>query len=158
MTMATPNIQSRGLNYFRRVVALLYREIGVLKASHHVAIAAKVNKSGGFFGEQRKVEAKKLYKLSLTDISIDLTLTRYVKRTGLTLEDVYEAFQSGTWGSASGTFSFGGPRWAAIALAAIELASAIRSKAWPEVEDVIGKIDGLKHNNGSIVTKFAQLD
>ncbi len=158
MAIKTTTIQSRGLDYFRRVVALVYREIGVLKASNHAAIASKMNAAGGFFGQQRKVEAKKLYKLSLTDISIDQTLARYAKRTGLALEDVFEAFQSGSWGTASGGFAFGGPRWAAITKAAIELASAIRSKAWSEVEAVVSNIDGLKHNNGPIVGKFPQLD
>lgn len=157
--MAAPtNIQSRGLDYFRRVVALVYREIGVLKASNHAAIAAKINTAGDFFGQQRKVEAKRLYKLSLTDISVDHTLMRYAKRTGLTLDDVYEAFRSGQWGTASGGFAFGGPRWAAITKAAIELGSAIRSKTWAEVEAAINVINGLEHNNGPIVGKFAQLD
>jgi hypothetical protein len=157
--MAAPTtIQSRGLDYFRRVVALVYREIGVLKAPNHAAVAAKINAAGGFFGPQRKVEAQKLYKLSLTDISIDYTLTRYAKRTGLTLDDVYEAFRSGKWGTASGEFGFGGPRWAAITKTAIELGSAIRGKNWSAVEAAISEIDGLEHNNGRIVGKFAQLD
>ena len=158
MAAPTTTIQSRGLDYFRRVVALVYREIGVLKASNHAAVAAKINAAGGFFGPQRKVEAQKLYKLSLTDISVDHTLTRYAKRTGLTLDDVYEAFRSGKWSTASGGFAFGGPKWAAITKTATELGSAIRSKNWSEVEATINVIDGLEHNNGRIVGKFAQLD
>ncbi|MFQ5662352.1 MAG: hypothetical protein ACE5HL_00770 [Terriglobia bacterium] len=158
MAITPTNVQNQGLDYFRRVVALVYREIGVLEASNHAAIAAKINAAGGFFGQQRKVEAKKLYKLSLTDISVDHTLTRYAKRTGLTLEDVYEAFRSGTWRTASGGFAFGGPRWAAITKAAIELGSAIRSKSWSEVGGLVNVIDGLEHNNGRIVDKFSELD
>ena len=155
---ASTTIQSRGLDYFRRVVALVYREIGALKSSNHAAVAAKMNAAGGFFGPQRKIEAQKLYKLSLTDISVDHTLTRYSKRTGLTLGDVYEAFRSGKWTTASGGVAFGGPKWAAITKTATELGSSIRSKNWLEVEATIKVIDGLKHNNGPIVGKFAQLD
>jgi hypothetical protein len=158
MALTQVTIQKRGLDYFRRVVALVYREIGVLRASNHQAIASKANAAGGFFGLDRKAQAKQLYKLSLADISITQTLGRYAKRTGLTLEDVHEAFRAGNWGSASGRFAFGGPKWAAITKAAIQLGSAIQDQDWPEVERLADLVDTLEHNNGRIVGKFVQLD
>ena len=158
MALTQLTVHKRGLDYFRRVVALVYREIGVLKASNHQVIASKANVAGGFFGPDRKAQAKQLYKLSLTDISIAQTLGRYAKRTGLTLEDVYEAFRAGSWGSASGGLDFGGPKWAAVTKAAIQLGSAIQDQVWPEVERMADLVDTLEHNNGKIVGKFAQLD
>lgn len=151
-------IEKRGLDYFRRVVALVYREIGVLKPANHKVIASRANLDGDIFGPGRKQQAKQLYKLSLTDSSVPQTLARYVNRTGLTLEDVDEAFRTGNWRTASGGIAFGGPRWAAISRAVIELASAIQNKTWSEVEQLTNSIDVLEHNNGRIVAKFSQLD
>jgi hypothetical protein len=148
-------IQKKGLEYFRRVVALVYREIGVLRSGNHARIAAKAKLSGGFFGGDRKVQAKELYKLSLTDPNVDLTLSRYEKRTGLSLADLREAFAVGDWGQPP---SFGGPKWAAIAAAAIELAGAVRGGASSEVARITAVVDGLEHNNGRIIAKFNQLD
>jgi hypothetical protein len=136
-------IQKRGIDYFRRAVALIYREIGVLRVANHKVIAEKANMTGGFFGPDRKMQAKQLYKLSLTDSSVAHTRARYLKRTGLTLEEVHEAFHAGSWRSASGGFAFGGPKWAAISAAAIELGSAIQAKAWPEVQRLTNLIDRL---------------
>jgi hypothetical protein len=153
--MDDASIRKKGLDYFRRVVALLYREIGVLKAANHAGVAAKARLSGGFFGTDRKLQAKQLYKLSLTDPNLALTLSRYEKRTGLTLEDLREAFEAGHWGKPP---SFGGQKWAAIAAAAIQLAAAIRAAAWSEVDRMTMTIERLEHNNGPIVGKFGQLD
>ena len=72
-------IRARGLNYFRRTVALLYREIGVLKPFNHPGVAVKAKFSEPFFAD-RKVQAKQLYKLSITDPTVELTLARYEKR------------------------------------------------------------------------------
>lgn len=149
------SIRNTGLDYFRRAVALVYREIGVLRPTHHSAIAAKTTSSREFFGPDRKSRAKGLYKLSITDPDISFTLARYEKHTGLTLDDVREAFANGRWGNPP---SYGGPKWAAITSAAVDLAEAIRRKAWPEVPAIVSRINGLNHNNGRIVGKFKQLD
>lgn len=151
-------MQNRSLDYFTRVVALVYREIEVLRTSHHRLIASKANLVGGFFGPDRKAQAKQLYKLSLTDTSVTQTLGRYERRTGLTREDVNEAFRDGNWSTASGAFAFGGPKWAAITRTAMQLASAIQGQDWPEVGRLTDLVNTLEHNNGKLVRKFVQLD
>jgi hypothetical protein len=151
-------IQRPGLDYFRRMVALVYREIGALKVSNHHLFASKANLAGGYFGQARKVQAKQLYKLSLTDTSITQTLERYSKRTGLTLEDAHEAFSTGNWHSASGVYLFGGPKWATITSVAIQLRLAIQDQNWPEVARLANLVETLEYNNGKIFAKFAQLD
>jgi hypothetical protein len=151
MTPAHADIQKRGLNYFRRVVALAYREIGALRPSNHPVIYSKANIAGGFFGGNRKAEARELYKSSLSDNSIAQTLDRYAGRTGLTLEDVHEAFRAGSWRSASGAYKYGGPKWAAIASVAVQLGLAIQGEAWPELARLADLVDTLQHNNGKII-------
>jgi hypothetical protein len=158
MTPTQADIQKRGLDYFRHVVALAYREIGVLRASNHQAIFSKANIPGGFFGQNRKAEARELYKSSLSDNSITQTLDRYVRRTGLTLEDVHEAFRAGNWSLAPRVCAFGGPKWAAIASVAVQLGLAIQGQVWPEVARLADLVDTLEHNNGKIIEKFAQLN
>lgn len=147
-------IRTKGLDFFRRTVALLYREIGVLKPANHAGVAAKAKLSEPFFAD-RKAQAKQLYKLSISDPTVELTLARYEERTGLTLEDSRQAFEEGKWGNPP---SFGGRKWAAIASAAIKLGDAIREKAWPQVYQLTQEIHGLEHNNGRIVAKFSQLN
>jgi hypothetical protein len=147
-------VRAKGLDYFRRTTAMLYREIGVIQRKNHPAVAAKAKTSEPFF-KDRKGQARQLYKLSVTDLTIDETLSRYEKKTGLTLQDVYEAFATGSWGNPP---SFGGPKWAAIAQAAVHLSSALREKNWSEVERLTGSIGQLQHNNGPLVGKFPQLD
>jgi hypothetical protein len=158
MTPTQADVQKRGLDYFRRVVALVYREVGVLRASNHKALFSKANIPGGFFGQDRKAHARRLYKSSLSDNSITQTLERYKRRTGLTLEDVHEAFDAGNWRLASGVCAFGGPKWASIANVAIQLGSAIQGQIWPEVARLADSVETLEHNNGKIIKKFAQLD
>lgn len=146
--------RARGLDYFRRVVALLYREIGVITGRNHAELAAKAKSREPFFAD-RKGQAKQLYKLSLTDSKIEHTLARYERRTGLSLEDVRRAFAEGHWGDPP---SFGGPKWGAVAAAAIQLGDAIDHNTWSEVDRLVHYIDGLQHNNGRVVSKFPQLD
>ncbi len=157
MTLPQAALQKRGLNYFRHVVRLVYREIGVLNESNHKVIFSKANITGGFFGQNRKAAAREIYKSSLSDTSITQTLGRYAKSTGLTLQEVHEAFRDGNWSLASGICKFGGPKWAAIASAAIQLGLAIQGQAWPEVARLTDLVDTLEHNNGKIIDKFGQL-
>jgi hypothetical protein len=151
-------IERRGIDYFRRVVALLYREIGVINAVNHPMIAAKARLDGSFFGPNRKQGAKQLYKLSLTDIALAQTLKRYEERTGLDLKDIHEAFRDGNWCTRSGAIAFGGPKWSAITEATIQLGTAIEGKLWPEVKRLIDLIDTLEHNSERLINKFEQLD
>ncbi|HEV1993743.1 MAG TPA: hypothetical protein VGR03_05385 [Candidatus Acidoferrum sp.] len=158
MTLARAAVQKRGLDYFRHVVGLTYREIGALQARNHQVIFSKANIAGRFFGQNRKAAARALYKSSLSDTSITQTLGRYAKDTGLTLEDVYEAFRDGNWSLAPGVCAFGGPKWAAIANVAIQLGAAIQGQIWPEVARLADLLDTLEHNKANIIDKFAQLD
>jgi hypothetical protein len=147
-------IRVKGLDYFRRTTAMLYREIGVLLPKNHAAMAARARLSEPFF-KDRKIQARQLYKFSLTDLTVDSSLARYEKKTGLTVHDIREAFANGKWGNPP---SFGGPKWATIAEAVIQISDALRQKNWKEVERLTSVIDQLRHNNGRLVDKFSQLD
>jgi hypothetical protein len=152
--MSAGPVQKRAIDYFRRLVALIYREIGVLKSANHPDIAKKALLQGGFFGADRKEKAKQIYRLTLTDSTRDQIVARYVKQTGLTLHDVAEAFEAGHWPGAA----FGGPKWGKIVRFTIELGSAIQNGTWDNAERLLVEIDKLEHNTGRIVSKFVQLN
>ena len=152
--MSHQSVEQRALDYFRRLVALIYREIGVLKPRNHPEIAKKALLQGGFFGADRKEKARQIYQLTLTDNTRDPIVARFVKQTGLTLQDVALAFEAGHWlGSA-----FGGPKWAQIVRSTIELGNALEKNALDEAERLLAEIDRLEHNTGRIVSKFSQLN
>lgn len=79
-------------------------------------------------------------------------------RTGLTLEDIYEAFDRGKWKTVTGTVAFGGPKWAATAKFTLDLRDAMASQDQQRQTMLIAKIDTLEHNNGRVIEKFSQLD
>jgi hypothetical protein len=142
---------------FRRLVSLLYREIGVLKPQNHGDIAAKAKLSEPFFKE-RKRAAKRLYRETRHEERPQVILAAYQAHTGLTLEDVHEAFDRGKWATPSGRIAFGGPKWATITKFTLDLRDAIASNDQERQTILIGKIYALEHNNGRIVEKFSELD
>ena len=152
--MSAGSVQKRALDYFRRLVALIYREIGVLKFANHPEIAKKALLQGGFFGPDRKERAKQIYRLTITDSIRDQIVARYVKQTGLSLDDVAVAFETGRWQGAA----FGGPKWGKIVRSTIELGNAIQNGTWDDAERLLAEIDRLEHNTGRIVSKFVQLN
>jgi hypothetical protein len=145
------------LDCFRRLVSLLYREIGVLKPQNHADVAAKAKLSAPFF-KDRKRDAKRVYQETRYEKRLEVILEAYHARTGLALEDVYQAFNRGKWTTAGGRIAFGGPKWAAIAKFTLDLRDAIASHDQERQTMLIAQIDVLEHNNGSIVEKFSQLD
>jgi hypothetical protein len=145
------------IDCFRRLVSLLYREIGVLKPQNHADIAAKAKLSAPFF-KDRKREAKRLYRETRYEERPQVILEAYRAHTGLTLEDIYQAFGRGKWMTASGRIAFGGPKWAATAKFTLDLRDAIASRDQERQTILIANIAALEHNNGRIVEKFSQLD
>jgi hypothetical protein len=151
-------VRNQALNHFRHLVALLYREIGVLQPRHHETIAAKAKLSGGFFGPNRKERALQLYRLTRAETDSRRILDPYSNQTGLKLDDLLEAFAYGRWQNRAGQFSFGGPRWAQIADFAIRLREVIERESWAQVPHLLAEVVKLNHNSGRIVDKYSQLD
>lgn len=158
MSSGEGKLRSQALDYLRRLVALAYREIGVLETRNHKAIAAKAKRDDGFFGTGRKERAKQLYRMTLAETATAKILDLYERQTGLSLENVLDAFENGEWRNPSGEFSYGGPKWASIVRCTIQLRDAIGNEAWAEIEELLKRINTLEHNTARIVEKFSQLD
>lgn len=151
------NVESDSLDFFRKEVSFLYREIGILKTRNHPELAAKARLDGGFFSPSRKSLAKDYYHQTKTQDDPSVILKPYVEHTGLDLEDIYRIFDEGDWKNSYGGYSYGGPKWAKIAKNALELRDAIDRGDWDEAWEITRRGKSLEHNNGLLVNKFSEL-
>jgi atypical dual specificity phosphatase len=146
------------LDTFRRLVALLYREIGVLNPRNHPELAGKRKLESGFFATPaRKTMPREVYQRTKLSPDLEATVYELQALTGLSLHDIESAFREGAWGNGSGGYSYGGPKWAAIASATRSLRDAIVKHDTSRMRHVLDEIGRLEHNNGRIVTKFSEL-
>jgi hypothetical protein len=150
-------MQHEPLDMFRKVTAFLYREIGVLLPSNHAEMRAKAIEQHGFFSPERKRIARDLYHQTKDEPNPRVVLKPYEDVTGLTLEDIYQAFESGDWETGVGRIYYGGPKWAAIAQATILLRDALLAEDHILAKEQTRRLDELEHNTGRLVEKFDQL-
>ena len=147
------------LDTFRKLVAFLYREIGVLDFHNHRELAAKRKLEFGFFSTPaRKTMSRELYRKTRQHAEPMSILHAFEEHTGLSLHDIEHAFREGDWKNSSGSYSYGGPKWASIAQATISLLAAITEHDTAAIKRLLQEVSRLKHNNGRIVDKFRQLD
>jgi atypical dual specificity phosphatase len=147
------------LDTFQKLVALLYREIGVLDARNHRELASKRKLGSGFFSTPaRKIMSHQLYWKARNHAEPESILRAFEERTGLSLHDVKRAFSEGDWKDSSGGYSYGGPKWNSIAEATIQLQATIAGHDTIAMKLLLKDIGRLEHNNGRIVDKFGQLD
>jgi len=152
-------IHRQALDTFGRLVALLYREIGVMNERNHSEIAGRRNLSSGFFATpQRKVMARELYSATSGTRDPDEVLDAFMRRTGLSLRDVHRVFSDGQWKNSSGGYSYGGPKWARVAECALSFYDELKLHDIAQLKRLLKDVGSLEHNNGKVVDKFAELD
>lgn len=150
--------QEEALLYFRKLLFLLYREIGALQPQIHAELAAKAKRTNWFFTGGRKKVALDLYRKSEREATVQNILLPYVERTGLTLEDLRRAFAEGNWSNRYGGHWMGGPKWAHITEKTIELKELIDHQDWDRFPDLALDVRGLKDNQGYLIEKFDQTE
>ncbi len=142
----------------RKLVALLYREIGVLDIYNHPELAGKRKLESGFFPRQRKVMSRKFYRKTEQNGAVEGLVTSLEACTGLSLCDIERAFREGHWKNRSDGYSYGGPKWALIAQTTIALQAAIAENDLAAMLRLLHEVGRLEHNNGRIVDKFSELE
>jgi len=150
-------MSNKPLDLFKKTTSFLYREIGALVRRNHPKIFEKAKKNYNFFGQARKRMAQDLYHKTKHENDPKKILKEYEQISGLSLEDIYNAFSNGYWENSRGEYSFGGPKWAAIAKANIKLCDAITKEDGETAQAVTNELELLPHNNGLLVEKFVQL-
>jgi hypothetical protein len=144
--------EEQALEYFRRLVALLYREVAAVQKWELEALRAKGGEKLRRFAERRKDRAREIYHLLAAEVQTGRIVGPYESETGLSLDEVCRAFGDGHWSP-----GWGGPRWATIARATLELRDAIDRADWGAALALVVRINGLKHNHGFIICKFEEL-
>ncbi len=146
------------VDVLRKLVALLYREVGVLLPQNHEVIAGRRKLDSGFFPDARKLIAHRVYQATKNDADPLSTENRLTAITGLSLEDIETAFAKGNWRNSYGTVSFGGPLWAETARVTLALRAAILYGNEAEARRIASvQVPELRHNHGRVIDKFEDL-
>ncbi len=146
------------LNIFRRLVYALYLEIGALQPAIHPKIAKKARLNTAFFQRDKARQAAELYHRAENENDPAKIVAPFEERTGLTLEDIAAAFGEGDWRNKYGGYNFGGPKWARIAEATIELRDRIEKEDWEGTAALLHEIKGLKNNQGYLVNQLERME
>ncbi len=150
--------KAAALYFFRKMVYVVYLEIGSLKHRNHPQLAAKALLKTAFFEREKEKQAAALYLQTETEESPAIIIAPYAERTGLTLEDVQRAFAEGDWKNKFGGYTFGGPRWARIAELTLDLQKLIEQGDWEKTVDLVYEIKKLKTNQTYLVNHFERGD
>ncbi len=146
------------LYLFRRLVYVLYLEIGALQPENHRAIARKARLNTSFFQRDKERQALAMFQQTEDETDPAKILAPYEERTGLTLEDIHRAFAEGEWRNKFGGYNFGGPKWERIAEVTLELRRLIDQGDWEETADLAYEIKGLKNNHGYLINQFERVE
>lgn len=146
--------QQQAYYIFRKLVYVLYQEIGALQRRNHPQIARKAYLKTAFFTGDRERQAASLYHQIENEENLDAIVFMFQQRTGLTLEDIHQAFAEGNWRSKYSVYNSGGPKWVRIAEVTLELRKLIQEQNWEEAEVLMQEIKGLKTNQGYLVNLF----
>jgi hypothetical protein len=146
--------QQQALYIFRKLVYVLYQEIGALQTRNHPDIARKAFLKNTFFQGERERQAADLYHLIEAEENLDTVEEMFKQRTGLSLDDINRAFAEGDWRNKFGSYNFGGPKWVRISEIALELRGHIQQENWEEAAILIQEVKSLKINQGYLVNFF----
>jgi hypothetical protein len=146
------------LYFFRKLVYLLYLEIGALQHRVHPALAEKARLNTAFFQRDKERQANELYRMIENETDPTKIQEPFEERTGLRLEDVHRAFAEGDWRNKFGAYNFGGPKWLKIAEVTLELRRLIEQGDWNKTTELLYEIKGLKTNQGHLIHQFERTE
>ena len=142
----------RGMCYFRNLVARCYRE------ARYLGTAGTYESLETYYPAcRRKLEVGRDWvepvlrdtrsMANPTDIESYFAL----RLDGLSLKQLLEAFEQGSWGK-----NIGGTRWAVIVQATLDLGRAVESGNSEAVRSLLDSIDDLQHNTRRVVSDFLE--
>ncbi len=146
------------LYFFRKLVYVLYLEIGSLQPKIHEKIAEKADIKNAFFQGEKRRHASELYYKTEQEQDPAKILAPYEERTRLTLDDVQRAFVEGDWRNKFGAYNYGGPRWVRVAEVTQQLRDLIEQQDWEQAVVLIQEIKSLKTNQGYLVSQFERTE
>ncbi len=148
------NEQEEALFFFRKLIFVLYLEIGALQPEIHAEIAAKADIRHGYFQGEKQKQASELYHITEQEVDPTKIVAPYIERTGLTLEDIQRAFNEGKWQERYGGYHFGGPKLIKLTEATLALREYIVQQNWEEAAMQVYAIKRMKTNQGFVINQF----
>ena len=158
MTLPIRDEKEEVIYFFKKLVFVLYLEIGALTPRIYSEIAAKAEITNTFFHGEKQRQSAELYHKTEQEVSPEVILAPYKLRTGLTLEDIHRAFVEGNWKDKHGAYRFGGPKLVKISEATLKLRDLVDQQAWDEAALLVYKIKKLKTNQGYLINQFDWTD
>ena len=149
--------ENEALEYYRKLMSLIYREIGAMWAENHLELYDKSKIGTSKLRQTRKEDTKCFYHKSKSDNDVGLIDQYYVEWSGLILEEVLKAFQEGDWLLDRKQYSWGGPKWARVTETTLALREIILNEDWQGMPQLVDRIKNLRHNTGWVVEKFKEL-
>ncbi len=146
--------REEALYFFRKLVFLLYLEIGALTPGIHKELAEKADIRNQFFRGEKRAQAAELYQQIEQETDTAKIVAPFRERTGLTLEDIRRAFAEGQWQNKHGAYNLGGPKWLKIADATLALRERIDQQDWEGAAGQVYQIKKLRTNQGYLVNQF----
>jgi hypothetical protein len=150
--------KEQALYFFRKLVYVLYLEIGALQTHIHPELAEKADMRTQYFRGERERMAAELYHQIEQEQEPAKIVWPFEQRTSLTLQDIHRAFAEGDWKNKFGGYNFGGPRWLPIAEAALKLQKRIEQEDWEEARLLLFEIKGMKTNQGYLIHQFERTE
>jgi hypothetical protein len=150
--------KEQALYIFRKLVYVLYLEIGSLQPRIHPELAEKADMRTQFFrSDKARMAAELYYQVEDKDTPADIT-GPFEQRTHLTLEDIHRAFVEGDWRNKFGGYNYGGPRWVEVADATLRLRDLIEREEWDKTAGLLFEIKGMKTNQGYLIHQFERTE
>lgn len=146
------------LYFFRKLVYLLYLEIGALQPRIHPELANKARLNTAFFQRDKDKQAAALYQEIEHETDHARIVAPFEERTGLSLEDVHRVLAEGDWRNKFGAYNFGGPKWQKIAEVTLKLNRLIEQADWDKTAELLYEIKGLKTNQGYLINLFERTE
>jgi hypothetical protein len=148
------NQSDEAIFFFRKLIFLLYLEIGSLQPKIHKELAARADIKNGFFHGEKQPMAAEIYHRIETETEPQKIIAPFKERTGLSLEDICRAFAEGDWRNKFGGYNAGGPKWSKIADITLALQHQIEQQNWDEAGLLVFQMKRLKTNQGLLINQF----
>ena len=147
----TSDKSAEALRYYRNLVARAYREIRYLGTNGFYEPLARFYDACKEKYYEGRTWIDPLYESTRNENRVDKIEQVFAQELGgLSLEDIQRAFAEGDWG---GSFT-GGPKWATIVEATLDLRGSILDGNDREIGEVISRINAPRHNTRAVVEGF----
>jgi len=141
------NVKAQAFCFLRFFVYREYREIRYL-GNPDFARYEKLSAHKANLYELSRQAFARIWHSVASEEDIPSIMKPFQDRTGLTLEDIEEAFRNGEWSPfGSKMNNYGGPKHADIALNTIRLRDAMATDRWTDtVPTQLAVLKGIQHN------------